>query len=210
MPQYRFPKWILCFSVLAALSLSSCGMELGWPEPAAKDDSDSTTQSKLRIFVTDATTDGKIGSGGVGQADSFCEQDANKPDTGTYRALLSDGSNRVALPLTQRKDWVLAATRTYIRPDGTVIGTTTSQAVFAFPLKASIDKDSLLVWTGTAGSAWTSGLGCTAWTKDGTVDSGIFGYSDRINSEALVGATGSCDVAKHLYCVEQPALDEDE
>jgi len=196
--------------VLAALSLSSCGMELGWPEPVAKDDSDSTTESKLRIFVTDATTDGKIGSGGIGQADSFCEQDANKPETGTYRALLSDGSNRVALPLTQRKDWVLAAKRTYIRPDGTVIGTTTSQAVFAFPLKASIAKESYAVWTGIGGGAWTAGLGCTAWTKDGTGDSGIYGHSDRINSEILVAATGSCEIARRLYCVEQPAVDEED
>jgi hypothetical protein len=116
----------------------------------------------------------------------------------------------VALPLTQRKDWVLAASRTYIRPDGTVIGTTTSQAVFVFPLTAAASSDSLSVWTGIAGGAWTAGLGCTAWTKDGTGDSGIFGYSNRINGEALVGATGSCDVARHLYCVEQPALDEDE
>jgi hypothetical protein len=160
--------------------------------------------------VSKATTNGKIGSGSIGQADSLCAQDENKPSTGTYRALIADASNRVALPLTQRKDWVLEAKRTYTRPDGTVIGTTSTNAVLVFPLKAAISTENLSVWTGIGGGAWTSGLSCSNWAKDETAVSGLFGYSNRINGEALSGGSGSCETALHLYCVEQPALDEDE
>lgn len=211
MPNHRSHSWIAFLSFAACLCLSSCGMELGWPEQkSATEDQDSKTTPKLRIFVTKATTNGKIGSGSIGQADSLCEQDENKPETGTYRALLSDGTNRVALPLAQRKDWVLEAKRTYIRPDNTVIGTTTSQAVLPFPLKAAISTEKLEVWTGIGGGAWTAGLSCGTWSKDDAAVSGVFGYSDRIVGEALAGGTSSCETARRLYCVEQAPLDDDE
>lgn len=206
--QFQSPKWIPFFSLAACLFLSSCGMELGWPEPKAATESQDSSEAKLRIFVSKATTNGKIGSGGIGQADSLCEQDENKPSTGVYRALLSDGSGRVAMPIGQRKGWVLAEKRTYTRPDGTVIGTTTSQAIFALPLKAAITKDAVSVWTGIGGGAWTSGLHCEGWSKDTVGVNGVFGTSNLVVGGVLAAGTSSCETARHLYCVEQPALED--
>lgn len=209
--QFHSRNWIYLLTLSATLALSSCGMELGWPEQKASEGQDSKDSTvKLRIFVSKATTNGQIGSGSIGQADSFCEQDENKPDTGTYRALLADSTNRVALPIAQRKDWVLEAKRTYIRPDGTVIGTTNTNGVLPFPLKAAISTENLSVWTGIGGGAWTSGLSCGNWAKDESAVSGVFGYSDRIVGEALAGGTSSCEIARHLYCVEQPGLEDEE
>jgi hypothetical protein len=82
---------------LLSLVLSGCGLRLGYPDytssPAA---STSESDEKYRIFITATTTDGLIGSGGVAGADALCNVDANKPSTGTYRALLVDGTTRIA------------------------------------------------------------------------------------------------------------------
>lgn len=207
--RFKSPKWISLFALAACFSLSSCGMELGWPDQREAQDQDSKDYPKLRIFVSKTTTDGKIGVGSISQADSLCAQDENRPATGTYSALIADSANRVALPLSQRKDWVLVAKRTYTRPDGTVIGTTGTNAVLTFPLSAAISAENLPVWTGIGGGAWTSGLSCGNWAKSDSAVSGLFGYSDRVTGEALSGGSSSCETARHLYCVEQPPLEDE-
>ncbi|HLD45750.1 MAG TPA: DUF1554 domain-containing protein, partial [bacterium] len=65
-----------------------------------------------KIFVTDATYNGNLG--GVAGADALCEADANKPATGTYKALIVDGVARVACTTAncgggagENIDWVL-------------------------------------------------------------------------------------------------------
>ena len=88
--------------ILLAIFLSGCGVRLGYPDsPTAPATSESESKKKYRIFVTAATTDGLIGTGGINGADSFCNVDTNKPTTGTYKAMLVDGSTRIAVAGSQ-------------------------------------------------------------------------------------------------------------
>jgi hypothetical protein len=97
------------------------------------------TFSKM-IFTTSGTNNGNFG--GMAGADAYCTSDANKPTRGTYKAMLVDGTNRVACTssfcggsgVSEHVDWVLDPTTLYSRSDGTPIGTTTSAGVFTFPL----------------------------------------------------------------------------
>lgn len=192
-----------------ALSLSGCGLELGYPTGQnATDTKESST--KLRIFVTDRATTGLMGNSGAGRidaADDFCMDDANRPSgSATYRALLVDGSDRIATPGNQR-DWVLRAKTTYIRPDRTVIGTTNADAVFTFPLTAAISTQTLPVWTGLDADWRANADDCNAWRDDGASRSGRTGRPSFQSNEAISNAAGSslCSQSYRLYCVEQPS-----
>ena len=67
------------------------------------------------------------GSNAIEKADSFCNNDPNKPNSSTYKALLVDGITRDAISLT---DWVLESNTTYYRPyDNVEIGATTNTAI---------------------------------------------------------------------------------
>lgn len=63
---------------------------------------DSTNTPKYKTFITAAKFNGDIQSAGgqataIESADSLCMADANKPtDSSTYKAMLVDGTNRLA------------------------------------------------------------------------------------------------------------------
>lgn len=186
--------------MLLSLLLSGCGLELGYPD-YKKAPSEESEADTLRIFVTQNTTAGLIGSGGVAAADAKCAIDPNKPSSGTYRALIVDGSSRIAKAGDQA-DWVLNANTTYVRPDNTVIGTTNSSGLFIFPLKASIGTTSLPAWVGI-GSNGETGAHCTRWTLGNSGSSANLGSPLAVTESSIFGATGSCDSLFRLYCVEQ-------
>jgi len=155
------------------------------------------------------------GSTGIAKADDFCNADANKPDTGTYKALLVDGVSRDA---KTGKDWVLRPNTTYYQSHGNVqIGTTTANAIFDAeytPLKnpigataRNVDPDTIdQVWTGIGNNLdFSTGYTCNTWTQasDG---SGSRGVSVAINGDAFhaIGDFGCAYFQNFLYCVEQP------
>jgi cysteine-rich repeat protein len=160
------------------------------------------------IYLTSAPK--KANFGGIAGADAACN--ADKPTSSTYKALLVDGSSRIACVsakceddgISESLDWVLAPNTTYVSADGTtVIGTTTNVAIFEFPLSASFGTSGLSYWTGLT-SNWTSGDTCSAWT--GTT--GFFadeGLGDATDSSAIQGVGESCaTLAGAVFaCVEQ-------
>ena len=169
-----------------------------------------TTPTDKKIFMTASGHNGNFG--GVAGADTFCMGDANYPGTGTYKALLTNGSTRIACTTancgtgpSEHVGWVLAANKRYTRTDGTEIGTTTANAIFSFPLTNSISTVSITSWTGFD-TDWTalSGYNCTGWNSSSVGSNGGDGSSTATNIVSVSSYYNTCNSAtRRLYCVEQ-------
>ena len=161
------------------------------------------------IYLT--STPKKANFGGVSGADAECN--ASPPIAGTYKALLVDGTTRVACTSAQcvtsgaaeGVGWVLAPNTKYVRADGTtVIATTTGAAIFSFPLAASIGTNAFSYWTGLSADWTTSPDSCSGWAQT----TGFFateGLADTTDSQAIVGVSESCaTLAGAVFaCVQQ-------
>ncbi|BDA79643.1 hypothetical protein LPTSP3_g25730 [Leptospira kobayashii] len=153
-----------------------------------------------RIFLTNATVSGAVGLSG---ADSACNSDANKPTTGTYKALISTSAR------TPGSDWPLAANTLYLRPDQiTPTGITNGSKQFVFPLINSISTVSGTqnVFTGidTSTSTWTTGDNCSNFSDITLFSSILKGSSNATSQSALNDGSANCLLASALiYCVEQ-------
>ncbi len=158
-----------------------------------------------RIFVTAATFKGNLG--GIGGADLKCNADTNKPGVGTYKAMIAGESIRSAFPPV---DWVLTAGTSYFRPaDEVLIARALTDAVFTFPLNATIvDQGMTRVWVGLKADWTQSGGICGAqgmpWTQDDHPYVGRSGRASELDGLALLADFGAiCDDELGLYCVEQ-------
>jgi hypothetical protein len=162
-----------------------------------------TTCSTCRIYITTANYNGNFGSAAA--ADSICASDGNKPATGTYKAMVVDGTRTACTTANcsggfEGTNWVLRANTTYTRDDGAALGTTTASGIFSFPLSNNIGAGSGTTYTGI-GIDWTTNSNCLNWTDSSS--------SSRIGSIATTGnttvslTTQSCSVARSLICVEQ-------
>lgn len=171
----------------------------------------ATGNTTKKIFVTATTYSGNLG--GVTGADAKCAADANKPSTGTYKALIADGTARIACTTancgggaTEHTSWVLAANKQYSRTDGTVIGTTNSAGIFNFTtaLNNAIATTSANVWTGLAAD-WTTSSDCADFTTSVSPPNyGAIGDKSATDSTAIKKTlTSGCDNSYSLYCVEQ-------
>ena len=120
------------------------------------------TSGIKKIFVTTSLTNGNLG--GVTGADSFCNNDSNKPDSSTYKALIVSNTRRACTTAecsggpSEHQDWVMSANTNYYREDGlTLIGTTTDNGIFSFPLINSIDFIPVLYLSGLTANWQNSG-----------------------------------------------------
>ncbi|MCB1144914.1 MAG: putative Ig domain-containing protein [Leptospiraceae bacterium] len=177
-----------------------------------------------RVFVTSGTFTANLKSNGSGStgpagADNLCGSDANKPSDGsTYKALLSDSSNRRACTSSdcsnpsQNIDWVMKANSTYVRSsDYASLFTTNAAGIYVYgtatnPFDSGVAKE---YWTGMSLSGFNGNWvnyantgDCTGWTS--TSNSGKVGSSDQTDYTAIRNSsTISCSTAKYLLCVEQ-------
>ena len=161
------------------------------------------------IYVTRVPK--KSNFGGVVGADAQCN--ASPPSERPYKALLVDGTSRVACSSAQCAtgsaaegiDWVLLPNTKYVREDGTtVIGTTTDNAIFTFPLDASIGTSGDAYWTGIRENWTTSADTCSGWTETSGV-SATQGLADADDVQALYGVGVNCGTLAGAFfaCVEQ-------
>ncbi|MCP5498469.1 MAG: DUF1554 domain-containing protein [Leptospiraceae bacterium] len=166
-----------------------------------------------RVFVTSTTytgdlkTQGGAGDGPAG-ADNLCNADANKPSTGTYKAILFASGIREANPTPN--NWVLYASSTYVRAsDSAHIFDTNTSRIFTFgnltsPFDSGSQKE---YWTGFRGAGWEWELGlytCVNWTSSSSFVTGRFGQSDATNYDSIsTGITNTRNQQKHLLCAEQ-------
>lgn len=158
------------------------------------------------IFITSDEFLGDINGNGIEQADEECNNDPAKPDLSTYKAMLVDGIHRNACtnpdctPSGGSIDWVLLPNTQYIRPDGTVIGTTNSNAIFESPLDNSPEDVGVAFWIGFE-QDWTDSTDdCANWTVGDGIEQGASGNSANLEW-FLTG--GDCDFPAALVCVEQ-------
>lgn len=181
-------------------------------EPAA---STCGTNGHCKMF---ATSSALTKNAGIAGADNNCATDANKPSGGgTYKALIADGDNRRACltascsgGTSEHIDWVLKPNKEYRRKDGTtVIGTTTANGVFAFPLTNSVETLANIVITNAIATGlnadWTSNANdCSNWSTNAGGTSSTIGTWDSTNSGLIGGAgTSGCSNTHMVVCVEQ-------
>ncbi|MCW7480917.1 DUF1554 domain-containing protein [Leptospira kanakyensis] len=184
-----------------------------------------------KVFVTAATYDGNLqgaaANGPLG-ADLKCNADANKPATGTYKAMITDGTNRRACTTdncggtgandSENEDWVFDDGRIYIRASdsASLFSPTAAAGIVVAPatiLNHSFDSGTTTkeYWTGFAQTGYwqeaspTASFTCSDWTSNAPVaDGGRVGSSSSTNYSAIRNGAGrSCDIPYHLLCVEQ-------
>jgi len=162
----------------------------------------------FRMFHIAAMVTGAFG--GPSGGDTLCANDSSKPATGTFKAMVVDGSTRVACTsanctsggVSENVDWVLNPGSDYARVDGTPIGTTNSSAVFTFPLSNSVYGSSGAYWAGFNADWTTSANTCGGWTTLSAV-TGTRGNRGATDSTAISNGASVCGPTLGIICVEQ-------
>lgn len=171
------------------------------------------------IFVTSTPYNGNLG--GITGADSICDTEKTSNfsslPSGTYKAMLVDGTNRRACSTancsggtSEHIDWVFQASTTYVRDDDVTVFTTDANGVIDFS-NVSLDAPFGTTgswWTGL-NTDWTDGNNCSNW-GDGSFANGIYG-SNQINSNSICDDSSSdcsfggtlCNSTYKLVCVQQ-------
>ena len=150
------------------------------------------------------------GSNGIEEADALCAADSNKPASGTYKAMIVDGANRVACTTAncgtgtgEHTDWVFYSDTEYRRTDETtVIGTTDSNGLLNFNLTNSFGGFALNHFTGLD-TDWTGHANnCSSWTATGV--NGRVGNQQGATTLAISSMNSACtDASRRLVCIEQ-------
>lgn len=188
----------------------------------------TTATAPKRIFITsvnhdgDFDNDGALAGGffaatngdgnGIPEADNFCDTNATNPapGTGAFKALLVDGTYRIASPANGQ--WVLAASTAYYRLDATTpIFTTDAARIFTFGTFTNSFANSTNVFYSGLNGDWTTGNHCTRWTNanptGGGPNQGTKGTDDDsiLGSALLDGGAGNphCSFPQLIVCVEQ-------
>ncbi|EMG01323.1 PF07588 family protein [Leptospira borgpetersenii str. 200701203] len=105
--------------------------------------------SGLYVFVSSYTNNASVpplshngNFGGTAGADAYCNSHipSSLTGTGSYKAMLVDGTNRVATTVgatssTGQKDWVFEKNTSYYRADGNLVFTTNDAGLFDFRME---------------------------------------------------------------------------
>jgi hypothetical protein len=170
-----------------------------------------------RIFVTQSTYTGNLG--GVSGADAKCEADANKPATGTYKAMLVNEvvnqrqacTSSYCTDSTQNIDWVMKPDTTYIRAsDFAKLSTTNAAGIFRLDISPMTSSFAVgaqkSYWGGFSNPVkWaTDSNHCQNWTSSTSGEKGGRGFSNSTDYTSIRGnPVPNCDLSLHLLCVEQ-------
>jgi len=174
-----------------------------------------STDNKIIFLKTSGLgTGGNLGGiTGAGGADDDCTTDANCPDGSTCKALLVDGTNRVACTSAncatdgndEHVDWVFQKDTTYVKTDGTtVVGTTDSLGLLEFPLSNKVGSLANNYWTGLEQN-WTTGSDCDDWSSNDFIDEGHMGRQNATDATFInVADNQNCrDNGAAVMCVQQ-------
>jgi len=180
-----------------------------------------TCVNTLRIFTT--TNNYAPGSSTVvsfnspASADAKCMVDPNYPGSGTYHALIVDGSTRVACttpncsgggsPAPEGTDWVFQPNTPYYKEFFStivVVGTTNDAGVFEFPMDNFMGSAAGSAWTGL-NSDWTSNTNsCLSWASSSGTNSGSIGSLTSTTDTSINFLSIACSSSTVFLCVEQP------
>ncbi|EMO33987.1 PF07588 family protein [Leptospira santarosai str. HAI821] len=172
--------------------------------------------SGLYVFVSSYTNNVSVpplshngNFGGIAGADAYCNSHipTSLTGTGSYKAMLVDGKNRVATTVGQtsstgQKDWVFEKNTSYYRADGDLVFTTNDAGLFDFsngsltrPFADVFYLYDFGIWTGlqsnwkTAASTQLCSSASQPWTSGSSPVRGSIGYANY-NSSASI-STGS-------------------
>ncbi len=182
----------------------------------------SVTDDRDRYsFVTSATNSGDfdtdLDGNGIEEADIFCS--ANIPPTlagtGTYKALLVDGINRIACvnyrctssDALDYTDWVLQTDKVYFQSNGTTraMNTVSADPFFEFNNASNNGfEGSGTYWTGLTAD-WQTGTICgTSWNAT-TLNGNVGNRGSIIATAIQSAATGACGNSSSytLVCIQQ-------
>jgi hypothetical protein len=155
------------------------------------------------VFVSSTTSDGNIG--GLAGADAKCQAAALAGALpGTYKAFLSDSITSAFTRLSKGPG-------AYVLVDGVTIVAADANSFFAPAHALPIDKDEknvatsgVEVWTGSQGFGALDGTAtCANWTSSVDASLPYAGRSDFTDERWLSAGLSACNVARHLYCVQQ-------
>ena len=195
--------------LLLLLLITSCGQSSGSIPGFSTDSPAVTPLSGKIIFISEPDNGCRGAWPGV---NTLCQNDINKPSNGgTYEAMVIDGSNKRACSsancsiggASENVNWVLSADTRYIRPDGTLIGTTNSSGIFtAFdnPISASVNQ----TWTGMNNNWTSSSSQCGGWNACLGGDTGRTGDPSSTTPADVISSGGNfCNQYVRYVCVEQ-------
>ena len=159
----------IIFSLILVICCGGCS--------SSTESSPDVSTPQYKTFVTKAEFTGNIATDGepttdIANADALCMNDDYKPaGSSTYKAMLVDGTNRVACTTalcsggtSEHIDWVLQPNAEYYRSDGTtLILKTNANGIFDFGanLTNSFDTSASTYFTGLMGDWTSSGHGQT-------------------------------------------------
>ena len=169
-----------------------------------------TTLAK-RFYVTSSAYSANLTSASV--VDSLCNSDPAKPSgSSSYKAVIAASWRRACTSAncttsgsSEHTDWPLAASMTYGRADGTVVGKTNALGLLPNPLLNAIAASGAghYAWSGL-NSDWTSSSSnCANWSN--TTSSSIATAFDLNGTTAaawLNGLVTGCNSPQSLLCVE--------
>ncbi len=205
----------IAFSGISLLVLSACSGGSsgssggsGGGTPAASSKIIFYTATKINGKIESLPTAGKT----IDKADAVCNADSNKPNSSTYKALIST-SDRIACTsanctvggATENKQWILKANTTYKKSDGTTLGTTNSSGIITGNLGTDLGGTNSVdfAWTGLSSDWQGDSNDCSAWNDDHNSGKGIAGGLWEIGSAWISGYQYGCDQKMSLICVEQ-------
>lgn len=205
---FLLKRQVICLVSWLLISLPGCAQSWGKFYEISDACKERSSNAQLRVYLATTTFNGNLG--GIAGADNSCNINANKPATGTYKALLADGVLRRACSspnctsFNENVDWVFKPATTYYRTDGvTEIGKTNCAGVFEFPLAISFSAGASAFFTGLQAN-WTTGTACTGnWTVAG--GSASYGSANATTSAAILNSTGAVCTSgtMAIMCVEQ-------
>lgn len=191
------------FFVFTALALAACGQDTGYGG-AGTGAGGTATCNPCRIFSTTTTVKGNFG--GAAAADAVCNNDASRPNSSNYKAILWSSTR------SPSNDWALTSGVAYVQADGTTpIGTADSSGFIPPPLtNPLLGTSSVYHWTGVdiAGAPVMaqSASSCSGWTDNTNSVQGASAGSNLKASYTYVGQNTvgrACDSDHHFYCAEQ-------
>ncbi|AXR68586.1 DUF1554 domain-containing protein [Leptospira mayottensis] len=173
----------------------------------------------LYVFVTSYTNSSSVSPlthngnfAGISGADAYCNSriPSGLPGTGSYKAMLVDGINRVATTVgsnssSGQKDWVFQKNTSYYRADGRMVFTTNDAGLFDFSAGnlSNAFADSFYVWdfgiwTGlqsnwkTVPSTQLCSSASLPWTSGSVSVSGGIGYANYNNGTSISAGSIPC------------------
>ncbi len=168
--------------------------------------------SGLYVFVSSYTNNVSVpplshngNFGGIAGADAYCNSHipTSLTGTGSYKAMLVDGKNRVATTVGQtsstgQKDWVFEKNTSYYRADGDLVFTTNDAGLFDFsngsltrPFADVFYLYDFGIWTGlqsnwkTAASTQLCSSASQPWTSGSSPVRGSIGYANYNSSASI-------------------------